>query len=55
MKRFARLRGQLRQAGTLIGDADTLIAVTALHHDLTLVTGNVRHFNRIPNLVLLTP
>ncbi|MDQ2810105.1 MAG: type II toxin-antitoxin system VapC family toxin [Chloroflexota bacterium] len=39
----------------LIGDADTLIAATALHHDLTLVTGNRRHFSRIPNLTLLTP
>ena len=53
MKRYARLRGQLRRTGLLIGDADTLITATALHHDLTLVTGNVRHFSRVPGLALL--
>ena len=53
MRQYARLRGQLRRAGTLIGDADTLIAATALYHNLTLVTGNVQHFNRVPGLVLL--
>ena len=55
MKRYARLRGGLRQSGMLIGDADTLIAATALHYDLTLVTANVRHFSRIANLTVLTP
>lgn len=52
MKRFAQLRGQLRQAGQLIGDFDLLIAATALHQDLTLVTYNRRHFSRIPTLKL---
>jgi len=36
----------------MIGDFDILIAATALHHDLTLVTRNRRHFERIPNLAL---
>jgi len=52
MRRFARLRGDLRRTGELIGDADTLIAATALHHQLTLVTRNQRHFARIPALEL---
>lgn len=52
MRRFARLRGALRSRGELIGDADTLIAATALHHQLTLVTRNRRHFARIPGLQL---
>ncbi len=55
MKRYARLRGQLRQSGMLIGDADTLIAATALYYNLTLVTANTRHFSRIPQLILLAP
>src|SRR5438128_11331130 len=33
MRRFARLRGQLRQTGQLIGDPDILIAATALQYD----------------------
>jgi predicted nucleic acid-binding protein len=31
---------------------DLLIAATAVHHGLTLVTRNLRHFQRIPNLQL---
>jgi tRNA(fMet)-specific endonuclease VapC len=52
MRRFARLRGQLRRQGLTIQDPDLLIAATALTHDLTLVTRNVRHFGRIPDLVI---
>ena len=50
LKEFARIRGDLRVKGQLIGDFDILIAATALHHDLTLVTHNLRHFTRVPNL-----
>ena len=52
MRRFARIRDDLRRQGQRIGDLDMLIAATALHHDLTLVTRNVRHFQRISSLVL---
>lgn len=50
MQRFARIRGELRRTGNIIGDFDILIAATALHHNLTLVTRNLRDYNRIPNL-----
>src|SRR5215207_6438952 len=49
---FARIRGTLRAQGQLIGDLDLLIAATALHHDLILVTRNLNHFRRISNLKL---
>jgi tRNA(fMet)-specific endonuclease VapC len=42
----------LKTAGQLIGDNDIFIAATALHHGLTLATGNVAHFSRIPGLTL---
>ncbi len=54
-RRYARIRGDLRARGLLIGDGDLLIAATALHHGLTLVTGNVRHFERIPGLTIHQP
>jgi tRNA(fMet)-specific endonuclease VapC len=38
--------------GRLISDMDLLIAATAMHHNLTLVTRNHRHFERVPNLRL---
>ena len=50
MDRFGRVRGALRSQGNLIGDLDLLIGVTAVHHELELVTRNRRHFDRIPDL-----
>ncbi len=55
MEDFARTRAQLRRSGQLIPEMDLLIAATALSHDLTLVTRNFRHFERIPNLTLYQP
>jgi predicted nucleic acid-binding protein len=52
MQYFARVRSTLRRQGQLIPDLDLLIASTALRHDLILVTANLRHFARIPNLHL---
>lgn len=46
----ARLRAALEAAGTPIGPHDTLIAATALRHQATLVTRNVREFARVPGL-----
>ena len=56
MERFGIVRGQLsRQLRQQIGDMDLLIAATALHHDLTLMTRNLRDFRHIPNLKLYQP
>jgi predicted nucleic acid-binding protein len=52
MQEFARVRGELRAQGNSIGGFDLLIAATAVHHDLTLVTRNTSHFQRVPNLSL---
>lgn len=53
--RYAALRRSLRppHGPGLIGDMDTLIAATALAHDLTLVSSDA-HFARVPDLKLLT-
>jgi len=50
MARYADIRRYLRPQNQLIGDVDTLIAATALEHDLTVVTNNARHFQRVPGL-----
>ena len=47
----ARIRAELEAAGTPIGPHDTLIAATALRHQATLVTHNVREFSRVPGLL----
>jgi len=52
-KIFGRERARLRKEGTLIGDLDLLIACTCLHHELTLLTDNIREFERVENLKIL--
>lgn len=47
LRRYADLRLHLRPRGQLIGDVDTLIAATALEHQLTVVTLD-GDFARIP-------
>jgi tRNA(fMet)-specific endonuclease VapC len=47
---FGRERGRLRAVGNTIGDFDLLIGVTVLHHGLTLLTNNRRHFELIEKL-----
>lgn len=55
MRHFAQVRATLRATGQLIGDADILIAATALEHNLALLTSNTRHFRRVPHLVVHGP
>src|SRR5260370_65744 len=44
------LGAHLERRGTPIGDAGVRIAAIALANGLTVVTGNVRHFERVPGL-----
>jgi tRNA(fMet)-specific endonuclease VapC len=56
MERFGIVRGQLtRSVRQQLGDMDLLIAATALHHNLTLLTRNFKDFQHIPNLDLYQP
>jgi tRNA(fMet)-specific endonuclease VapC len=45
-----RIQGDLERTGQPIGSIDPFIAATAMIHKLTLVTGNVIHFQRIVDL-----
>jgi tRNA(fMet)-specific endonuclease VapC len=47
---YAELRAALEREGRRLDDPDLRIAAIALARDLTLVTGNVRHFARVPGL-----
>jgi predicted nucleic acid-binding protein len=53
-KVFGKIRARLEETGTILPDADVQIAATALYHGLELVTGNLRHFKRIPDLWINT-
>jgi predicted nucleic acid-binding protein len=50
---YARINRHLRMRGTLIGSNDLWIAATALEHSLPLVTRDIDHFRRIPDLQLI--
>ena len=49
---YGQIEATLSKGGRPLADADLHIAATALHHGLELVTGNVRHFERVPGLSL---
>lgn len=46
----AELYSSLRRGGNIVDDIDLLIAGIAIDNDMTLVTNNENHFNRIPGL-----
>jgi tRNA(fMet)-specific endonuclease VapC len=48
----ADLYADLRRRGEPTGDADLLVAATALLHGLVLVTRNTAHFSPITGLAL---
>ncbi len=47
---YGRLRAELEAGGEPLAEADVRIASIALARDFTLVTGNTRHFSRVPGL-----
>jgi len=51
-KQYALLHGELGRKGQLIDQPDLFIAATAMYHNLTLVTRNLRDYDRIPDLKL---
>ena len=48
----ASLWAEMRRAGTFIGPHDLWLAAVCVAHGLTMVTGNVREFARVPGLDL---
>ena len=50
MEKFAEIRAYLFRAGKIIPDFDIIIAATALHYDLTVLTFDLDHFSRVPDL-----
>jgi len=48
--KYGQTRAELERQGILIGDADLRIAAIALARGLTVITGNINHFRRVPGL-----
>ena len=51
---FGEAKALLQKVGTPVADADLIIAAIAIRHGAVVVTGNTRHFARIPGLRTLS-
>lgn len=49
---YARIRATLEREKSLIGAMDMLIGAVSITHNLTLITNNIREFERVRNLVV---
>ena len=49
-EKYGEVYAGLKRSGNLITKIDIQIAAIALTHNLVLVSHNVRHFSRVPNL-----
>lgn len=49
---FTIEKARLRNMGLMIDNFDLLIGATAVYNKMTLVTNNVKHFNRISNIII---
>lgn len=51
-KIYGEIAAQLEAMGMMLADADMQIGATAIHFGLEVVTGNLRHYGRIPGLTV---
>jgi len=49
---YGKIKAILQKGGIGCSEPDLRIASIALQHNLTMVTGNVAHFNKIPKLTV---
>ena len=49
---FAKEKARLKKSGNIIADMDLMIASIALENDCTLISNNIKHFDRVQNLKL---
>ncbi len=49
---YAKEKARLRKAGTPVDDFDILIGVTAVKHNLVMVTNNTKEFSRLQEIYI---
>jgi len=50
IKIYGKEKAKLKTKGTIISDLDLFIGATAIAYDMTLITRNVREFERMDNI-----
>ena len=49
---FAKEKARLKKDGNIIADMDLMIASIAIENECTLISNNIKHFDRVQNLEL---
>lgn len=49
---YARIKAKLKTEGRILDDFDIMIGATALTNNCTLVTNNIKHFDRIDGITI---
>ena len=52
LENYAKEKSRLRKAGTPVDEFDLLIGITAVTFEMTMITNNTKHFERIKNILL---
>ena len=52
LKKFGELKKQLYKNSNMLPDADIFIAATTYTKATKLITGNIKHFERFPHLII---
>jgi tRNA(fMet)-specific endonuclease VapC len=47
---YGRVRADLEKKGITVTEPDLRIASIALTHNVTVITGNIKHFSKVPGL-----
>jgi tRNA(fMet)-specific endonuclease VapC len=50
---YSKEKARLSKTGTIIDDFDLLIGSTAISNEMTLVTNNTKHFNRLKGIKII--
>ncbi|MFQ6105647.1 MAG: type II toxin-antitoxin system VapC family toxin [Candidatus Hydrothermarchaeaceae archaeon] len=53
-ERYGKLVNELQRTGNAIGDLDAIIASVVLTHNETIVTRDLKHFEKVPSLLIET-
>ncbi len=53
-ERFIKIKASLKSKGNIIADMDIMSISIALSNKFTLVSSNVKHFERIENINLIS-
>jgi predicted nucleic acid-binding protein len=51
-KVYGKLKAEMEKNGIPLTEPDLRIASIALHHKVVIVTGNVRHFSKVPGILV---